>query len=95
MEGGINELVHGHGMRRCRYRGQQRAHLQHVFTAIAANIECLSRRSEKYPRSGRRPPCKTSWTSTGSPGRGLGGPPETEQTTPRSPTESSSRVCPA
>ncbi|GFN01372.1 hypothetical protein Sfulv_61820 [Streptomyces fulvorobeus] len=44
VEGTINELAHGHGMRRCRYRGQQKAHLQHVFTAIAANIERLSRR---------------------------------------------------
>ncbi|MGW9377429.1 hypothetical protein ACWHAO_05140 [Streptomyces albidoflavus] len=57
-------------MRRCRYQGQQQAHLQHVLTAIAANIERLSR--------GRRPPSRTSWISMGSPGRGLGGPPETE-----------------
>lgn len=46
------------------------------------------RRPEKHLRPGRRPPSRTSWTTTGSPGRGLGGPPETEQTTPRSPTES-------
>ncbi|MFD4261095.1 transposase [Streptomyces sp. NPDC058534] len=29
-------------MRRCRYRGQPKAHLQHVLTAIAVNIERLS-----------------------------------------------------
>jgi len=31
-------------MRRCRYRRQQKAYLQRAFTAIAANIERLSRR---------------------------------------------------
>ncbi|MFJ2738035.1 transposase [Streptomyces sp. NPDC087440] len=30
------------GMRRCRYRGQRKAHIQHVLTAIAVNIERLS-----------------------------------------------------
>ncbi|WP_238697174.1 transposase [Streptomyces sp. E2N166] len=29
-------------MRRCRYRGQGKAHIQHVLTAIAVNIERLS-----------------------------------------------------
>ncbi|MFE5890263.1 transposase [Streptomyces sp. NPDC056462] len=29
-------------MRRCRYRGQRKAHIQHVLTAIAVNIERLS-----------------------------------------------------
>ncbi|MFE3391152.1 hypothetical protein [Streptomyces anulatus] len=31
-------------MRRCRYRGQGKAHIQHVLAAIAINIERLSRR---------------------------------------------------
>ncbi|WP_329327304.1 IS1182 family transposase [Streptomyces mirabilis] len=42
VEGTINEFAHGHGMRRCRCRGQPKAHLQHVLTAIAVNIERLS-----------------------------------------------------
>jgi hypothetical protein len=42
VEATVNEFAHGHGMRRCRYRGQPKAHLQHVFTAIAVNIERLS-----------------------------------------------------
>ncbi|MFF7887569.1 transposase [Streptomyces sp. NPDC020794] len=42
VEGTVNEFAHGHGMRRCRYRGQPKAHLQHMFTAIAVNIERLS-----------------------------------------------------
>jgi hypothetical protein len=54
VEGTINELAHGHGMRRCRYRGQQKAHLQHVLTAIAANIERCSRR----PPTGEAPPSR-------------------------------------
>ncbi|MGW0998758.1 transposase [Streptomyces sp. NPDC002520] len=56
VDGSINELVRGHGMRRCRYRGQQRAHLQHVFTAIAANIERLSRRPPTGEVTSFRPP---------------------------------------
>ncbi|MGW3953025.1 transposase [Streptomyces sp. NPDC004752] len=56
VEGTINELAHGHGMRRCRYRGQQKAHLQHVFTAIAANIERLSRRPPTGEAPSSRPP---------------------------------------
>ncbi|WP_461067549.1 IS1182 family transposase [Streptomyces pseudoechinosporeus] len=45
VEGTINEFAHGHGMRHCRYRGRPKAHLQHVLTAIAVNIERLSGRS--------------------------------------------------
>jgi transposase len=43
IEGTICEFAHGHGMRHCRYRGQPKAHLQHVLTAIAVNVERLSR----------------------------------------------------
>lgn len=42
MESTVNEFAHGHGMRRCRYRGQPKVHLQHVLTVIAVNIERLS-----------------------------------------------------
>lgn len=42
VESTVNEFAHGHGMRRCRYRGQGKAHIQHVPTAIAVNIERLS-----------------------------------------------------
>ncbi|WP_407565832.1 transposase [Streptomyces sp. 184] len=37
VEGTVNEFAHG--MRRCRYRGQRKAYIQHVLTAIAVNIE--------------------------------------------------------
>ncbi|GAB2793942.1 transposase [Streptomyces daliensis] len=42
MEGTVNEFAHGYGMRRCRCRGQGKARVQHVLTAIAVNIERLS-----------------------------------------------------
>ena len=42
VEGTVCEFARGHGMRHCRYRGQPKAHLQHVLTAIAINIERLS-----------------------------------------------------
>ncbi|MGW2557454.1 transposase [Streptomyces sp. NPDC001635] len=42
VEGTVNEFAHGHGMRRCRYRGQSKAHVQHILTAIAINVERLS-----------------------------------------------------
>ena len=49
IEGTICESAHGHGMRHCRYRGQPKAHLQHVLTAIAVNIERLSQQPEHNP----------------------------------------------
>ncbi|MEU1534310.1 hypothetical protein [Streptomyces fagopyri] len=45
MEGPINEFAREHGLRHCRYRGQPKTHLPHVFTAIAIIIERLSGRS--------------------------------------------------
>ena len=89
IEGTICEFAHGHGMRRCRYRGQAKAHLQHVLTAIAVNIERLS----------RQPPGENTPTTTNC----LPGPPRPAQhpapeflasrqlipQRPRSPTESS------
>ncbi|MFF0110682.1 transposase [Streptomyces hirsutus] len=52
VEGTVNEFAHGHGLRRCRYRGQNKAHLQHVLTAVAVNIERLS----GLPSTGEGPP---------------------------------------
>ncbi|MFF3579296.1 transposase [Streptomyces mirabilis] len=42
------------GMHRCRCREQPKAHLQHVFTAIAVNIERLS----GLPSTGEAPPSR-------------------------------------
>ncbi|MEU9256520.1 transposase [Streptomyces sp. NPDC048270] len=57
VEGTVNEFAHGHGMRHCRYRGQDNAHLQHVLTTIAINIERLSGLS---PTAEARPPRRTT-----------------------------------
>ncbi|MFJ1708446.1 IS1182 family transposase [Kitasatospora sp. NPDC088346] len=56
IEGTVNEFAHGHGMRHCRYRGRPKAHLQHVLTAIAVNIERLSARPETEETPTPRPP---------------------------------------
>ncbi|MFI6728467.1 transposase [Streptomyces atratus] len=56
VEGTVNELVHGHGMRHCRYRGQPKTHLQHVFTANAVNIDRLS----SLPTTDKAPPPRPS-----------------------------------
>lgn len=39
VEGTISEFVNGHGMRQCRYRSEDKAHVQHVLTAIAVKLE--------------------------------------------------------
>ncbi|MEU1691158.1 transposase [Streptomyces hirsutus] len=56
VEGTVNEFVHGHGMRRCRYRGQPKAHLQHVLTTIAVHIERLSSQAAAEETLSPRPP---------------------------------------
>ncbi|WP_369192311.1 transposase [Streptomyces sp. R08] len=75
VEGTINEFAHGHGIRHCRYRGQPKTHLQHVFTAIAVNIERLSGLppTDEPPHHGHRPPSRParhprskSWRTLGS-----------------------------
>jgi hypothetical protein len=55
VEGTVCELANGHGMRHCRYRGQPKAHLQHVLTAIAVNIERLSQPPHGESTSPRPP----------------------------------------
>jgi hypothetical protein len=56
VESTVNEFAHGHGMRHCRYREQAKAHLQHVFTAIAVNIERLSTLAPTGEAPPTRPP---------------------------------------
>ncbi|MFF9809341.1 transposase [Streptomyces coeruleorubidus] len=56
VEGTINGFAHGHGMRHCRYRGQPKAHRQHVLTVIAVNIERFSGRPAAEEASSPRPP---------------------------------------
>ncbi|WP_392957700.1 transposase [Streptomyces sp. LN245] len=41
-EATVSETVHAHGLRRCRYRGMAKTHVQHVLTAAGTNITRLS-----------------------------------------------------
>ncbi|WTL51259.1 transposase (plasmid) [Streptomyces sp. NBC_01497] len=52
IEGTISEFVNGHGVRQCRYRSEDKAHVQHVLTAIAVNLE----RDVHLPSSPTRQP---------------------------------------
>ena len=42
IEGTVSEGVRGFGLRRCRYVGLAKAHLQHVITAAAMNLSRLA-----------------------------------------------------
>jgi len=68
IEGTACEIARGHGMRHCRYRGQPKAHLQHVLTAIAVNIERLSQapHGESTARDHRRPSRSTLTSTAGT-----------------------------
>ncbi|MEH0531975.1 transposase [Streptomyces stelliscabiei] len=90
VEGTVNESAHGHGMR-CRYRGQGKAHIQHVLTAIAVNRApqriATGRGSPHTPPTAclpelPRPARVTSAEILAHPG-------QLTSPTPRSPTESS------
>jgi Transposase DDE domain len=56
VEGTVNEIVNGHQRRRCRCRGTAKAHVQHVLTAIAVNIERLSTQEPTDTARQPRPP---------------------------------------
>ncbi|MFF1723704.1 transposase [Streptomyces sviceus] len=55
-EGTVNELAHAHQLRRCRYRGMAKEHVQHVLTALAVNIERLSSQEPDDSAYRPRPP---------------------------------------
>ncbi|MFE2729445.1 IS1182 family transposase [Kitasatospora sp. NPDC059327] len=58
IEGTISEFVNGHGMRQCRYRSEEKAHVQHVLTAIAVNLERIGAHLPTAPE--RRPRTPTA-----------------------------------
>ncbi len=93
VEGTVNEFAHGHGMRRCRYRGQSKAHVQHVLTAIAINIESASAGSHRLRKlpTPRRPTAFQNYLDQRQLPLAeiLAHPGNLTSTTPRSPTESS------
>ncbi|MFE7525457.1 transposase [Kitasatospora sp. NPDC057542] len=56
VESTINEFVNGHGMRQCRYRSDDKAHVQHVLTAIAVNLERIGSQLPPAPKPRPRTP---------------------------------------
>ena len=54
IEGTISEGVRGFGLRRCRYIGLAKAHLQHVITATAMNLSRLATWLAGVPHGGTR-----------------------------------------
>ncbi len=54
IEGTISQGVRSFGLRRARYRGTAKAHLQHVATAVAINFSRVSDWLEGVPRAATR-----------------------------------------
>jgi transposase len=54
IEGTLSQGVRSFGLRRARYRGEAKAHLQHVATAVAINFSRVSDWLEGVPRAATR-----------------------------------------
>ena len=54
IEGTLSQGVRRFGLRRCRYFGQAKTHLQHVFTAVAMNLDRLDAWLQGRPRAQTR-----------------------------------------
>ena len=54
VEGTISAAVGAHEMRRARYMGQDKTHLQHILTAVAINLSRLFAWWEEKPRARTR-----------------------------------------
>jgi transposase len=54
IEGTLSQGVRAFGLRRSRYRGLAKAHLQHVATAAAVNLERLAAWFRAVPRAATR-----------------------------------------
>src|ERR687896_670620 len=54
IEGTLSQGVRAFGLRRSRYRGLARTHLQHVATAAAVNLERLAAWFRAVPRAATR-----------------------------------------
>jgi Transposase DDE domain len=89
IEGTVCEFAHRHGMRHRRHRRQPKAHLQHVLTAIAVNIERLSQLPPGQSPTQRPPTAFQDYLDQHDIQRLHHGKPSAEPQRPRSPTESS------
>lgn len=54
IEATVSQGVRAYGLRRSRYRGQPKTHLQHLFTAAAMNLSRLDNWTSGTPRIGAR-----------------------------------------
>jgi transposase len=54
IEGTISQGVRAFGLRRARYRGETKAHLQHVATAAAIDLDRIDDWQEGVPRAETR-----------------------------------------
>ncbi|GAA2921348.1 hypothetical protein GCM10010446_01680 [Streptomyces enissocaesilis] len=54
IEGTVSQGVRAFGLRRSRYRGREKTHLQHLFTAAAMNLTRLDAWNTGTPRAGTR-----------------------------------------
>jgi len=54
IEGTLSQGVRRFGLRRCRYLGKTKTHLQHVFTAVAMNLARLDAWLRGEPRAQTR-----------------------------------------
>jgi transposase len=54
IEGTLSQGVRRFGLRRCRYLGKTKTHLQHIFTAVAMNLARLDARLRGEPRAQTR-----------------------------------------
>ncbi len=54
IEGTLSQGVRAFGLRRARYRGQAKTHLQHVATAVAINVRRVTDWRNGVPRAETR-----------------------------------------
>ncbi|WP_370576543.1 transposase [Paracoccus sp. MC1862] len=54
IEGTLSQAVRRFGLRRCRYLGQAKTHLQHVLTAAAMNLVRVDAWLRSQPRARMR-----------------------------------------
>ncbi|MFJ3804347.1 transposase [Streptomyces sp. NPDC090088] len=54
IEATLSQNVRAHGLRRSRYRGLARTHVQHVLTAMACNVARVADWIDTAPRTRRR-----------------------------------------
>ncbi|WP_107073877.1 transposase [Streptomyces sp. FxanaA7] len=65
IEATLSQNVRAHGLRRTRYRGLTRTHVQHVLTAMACNLSRLADWYDTTPSARRAPRFQTLCNTAG------------------------------